>query len=109
MAHTGKMSNIEDAYKEEGFDFSGTKAADKNNNYRSKSFLTLPLKNHEDEIVGVMQLINAIDRETGNINLHKALKIVQVPENFDTEISLENAIKKEKKETIKIGDEIFEQ
>ncbi len=67
VAHTGKTSNIKDAYKEEGFDFSGAKAADKNNNYHSKSFLTLPLKNHEDEIVGVMQLINAIDRETGNI------------------------------------------
>ena len=58
-AHTGKTINIKDAYNEDGFDFSGTKNADKNNNYRSKSFLTIPLKNHEDEIVGVMQLINA--------------------------------------------------
>ena len=59
--------NIKDAYKEDGFDFSGTKNADKTNQYRSKSFLTLPLKNHEDEIVGVMQLINAIDSNTGEI------------------------------------------
>ena len=67
VAHTGKTSNIKDAYKEEGFDFIGTKNADKNNSYHSKSFLTLPLKNHEDEIVGVMQLINAIDEETGDV------------------------------------------
>ena len=50
-----------------------------------------------------------IDRESGDISLHKVLKIVTSPENFDTEISLEHAIKKEKKEDIKIGDEIFEE
>ena len=50
-----------------------------------------------------------IDRESGDISLHKVLKIVQAPENLDTEISLEHAIKKENKEDIKIGDEIFEQ
>jgi len=50
-----------------------------------------------------------IDRESGDISLHKVLKIVLTPENFDTEISLDHAIKREKKEDIKIGDEIFEQ
>ena len=50
-----------------------------------------------------------IDRESGNISILKVLKIVEKPENFDTEISLEHAIEKEKKEDIKIGDEIFEQ
>jgi len=67
VAHTGETSNVKDAYKEDGFDFSGTKNADQSNNYLSKSFLTLPLKNHEDEIVGVMQLINAIDKDTGKV------------------------------------------
>jgi len=50
-----------------------------------------------------------IDRESGDITLHKVLKIVEVPENFDTEISLEHAIKKEKTEDFKVGDEIFEE
>ena len=50
-----------------------------------------------------------IDRESGDISLYKVLHIVEKPENFDTEISLEHAIKKEKKETVKVGDEIFEQ
>ena len=50
-----------------------------------------------------------IDRESGNITLHKVLKIVDIPENFDTEISLEQAIKKEKKEDLKIGEEIVEE
>ena len=50
-----------------------------------------------------------VDRESGDISLYKVLKIVQSPENLDTEISLEHAIKKQKKENLKIGDEIFEQ
>src|SRR5688572_18818768 len=59
--------NIADAYTEHGFDFSGTKSFDSKTGYRSKSFLTVPLKNHEDEIIGVLQLINAKDRSTGDI------------------------------------------
>ena len=50
-----------------------------------------------------------IDRESGDISLHKVLQIVETPINFNTEISLEHAIEKEKKENVKIGDEIFEQ
>jgi len=67
VAHTGKTLNIKDAYKEKGFDFSGTKAFDKNTGYRSKSFLTVPLKDHEDEIIGVMQLLNSIDQSSGKV------------------------------------------
>ena len=54
--------NIADAYSEEGFDFSGTRAFDRKTGYRSKSFLTIPMKNHENEIIGVLQLLNARDR-----------------------------------------------
>ena len=66
-AITGETINIEDAYEEKGYDFSGAKAYDKNSGYRSKSFLTMPLKNHENEIIGVMQLINAKDKNTGEV------------------------------------------
>ncbi|MFL2983853.1 MAG: HD domain-containing phosphohydrolase [Candidatus Neomarinimicrobiota bacterium] len=59
VALAQKTVNINDAYQEEGFDFEGTKNFDKKSGYRSKSFLTVPLKNHENEIIGVMQLINA--------------------------------------------------
>jgi N utilization substance protein A len=50
-----------------------------------------------------------IDRDTGEINLHKVLVIVENPENLNIEISLKDAIEKEKKEDLKIGDEILEQ
>ncbi len=64
---SGTSVNIPDAYMAEGFDFSGTKGFDKKNNYRSTSFLTVPMRNHENEIIGVVQLINAMDRITGAI------------------------------------------
>src|SRR3954470_2020572 len=62
VALTGKTVNIEDAYTADGFDFSGTRAFDSKTGYRSKSFLTVPLRNHENEIIGVLQLLNAQDK-----------------------------------------------
>ncbi len=57
-ANTGELLNFEDVYDAEGFDFTGTSSYDKANNYRSKSMLVIPLEDHENNIVGVLQLIN---------------------------------------------------
>ncbi|MBX9634265.1 MAG: GAF domain-containing protein, partial [Magnetospirillum sp.] len=62
-ALSGTTVNIADAYDVDKFDFSGTKAFDAKTGYRSKSFLTVPLKNYENEVIGVLQLINARDRK----------------------------------------------
>ena len=66
-ALTGKTVNVADAYTEQGFDFSGTRNFDKKTGYRSKSFLTVPMRNHDNEIIGVLQLINAGDPRSGEI------------------------------------------
>jgi HD-GYP domain-containing protein (c-di-GMP phosphodiesterase class II) len=66
-ALTGRTINIADAYTAEGFDFSGTRAFDAKTGYRSKSFLTVPMRNHEGETIGVLQLINALDPRDGEI------------------------------------------
>ena len=50
-----------------------------------------------------------INRESGDISLHKVLTIVEKPENIDTEISLKDAIETEQKKDFKIGDEIYQQ
>jgi HD-GYP domain-containing protein (c-di-GMP phosphodiesterase class II) len=63
--HYDTSLNIADAYTQEGFDFSGTKNMDRRTGYRSKSFLTVPMKNHENEIIGILQLLNATDPATG--------------------------------------------
>ena len=54
--------NIADAYSAEGFDFSGTRKFDERTGYRSRSFLTVPMRNHENIVIGVLQLINEIGR-----------------------------------------------
>jgi HD-GYP domain-containing protein (c-di-GMP phosphodiesterase class II) len=59
--------NVADAYAEEGFDFSGTRNFDKRTGYRSTSFLTVPMKNHEGDIIGVLQLLNATDQSSGRV------------------------------------------
>lgn len=59
--------NIADAYSAAGFDFSGTRAFDQRTGYRSQSFLTVPMKNHDRELIGVLQLINARDSDTGEV------------------------------------------
>ncbi len=66
-ALSGQTINVKDAYTAEGFDFAGTRAFDAKTGYRSQSFLTVPMKNHENEIIGVLQLINSIHPKTGEI------------------------------------------
>ncbi|MDH5710217.1 MAG: GAF domain-containing protein [Gammaproteobacteria bacterium] len=59
--HEDRTINISDAYHAEGFDFSGTRKFDEQTGYRTQSILTVPMKNHEGEIIGVLQLINSKD------------------------------------------------
>lgn len=70
VSHTAlscETVNITDAYAAQGYDFSGTKNFDIKTGYRSKSFLTVPMTNHVSEVIGVLQLINAQDRDSGEI------------------------------------------
>ena len=70
-ALNGETVNIPDAYTAEGYDFSGTKAFDQKTGYRSTSFLTVPMRNYENEIIGVLQLINARKNEGQSYDKHK--------------------------------------
>lgn len=67
VALTGERVNIPDAYQAEGFDFTGTKLFDQRTGYRSKSFFAFPLENQSGEVIGVLQLINAKDPQSGEI------------------------------------------
>jgi len=64
-ANTRKSVNIADVYQEEGFNFSGMRSFDEKYGYRSQSILTVPMQDHEGELIGVLQLINALDPVTG--------------------------------------------
>ncbi|HCA23088.1 MAG TPA: metal-dependent phosphohydrolase [Pseudomonas sp.] len=54
---------VDDAYQDTRFDFSGTRRFDARLGYKSHSFLCVPLKDHENQNIGVLQLINAQDAE----------------------------------------------
>ncbi len=59
--------NIPDVYHSDLFDFTGPKQFDKKTKYRTKSMLVVPMKNHENDVIGVLQLINAIDPKTNMV------------------------------------------
>lgn len=60
VAVTGEVLNIPDVYRlPEGTPFSFNSSFDKNNSYISRSMLVVPMRNHEDEVIGVIQLINS--------------------------------------------------
>ena len=60
-ANKQEIINIADVYHEKGFDFEGMKKFDKANQYRSKSMLLIPMIDHEEELIGVLQMINKYD------------------------------------------------
>lgn len=61
------LINIPDAYQNTQFDFSGTRAFDQRTGYHSRSFLTVPMQDHEGQIIGALQLLNAIDPDSNQV------------------------------------------
>ncbi|MBE0501525.1 MAG: HD domain-containing protein [Desulfuromonadales bacterium] len=59
--------NISDAYNNREFDLAGTHAFDASTGYRSHSLLAVPMQDHEQQIIGVLQLINATHPQTGEV------------------------------------------
>ncbi|MES2018906.1 MAG: HD domain-containing phosphohydrolase [Pseudomonadota bacterium] len=66
-ANCGQSVNIEDVYAADAFNFSGMRSFDAAFDYHSQSFLTVPMNDHEGKLIGVLQLINALDPDTGQI------------------------------------------
>ena len=102
-ALTGKTVNIADAYTEKGFDFSGTRNFDKKTGYRSKSFLTVPMRNHEGEIIGVLQLINSKHLTTG-----EAVPFSEADQRLGESLASQAAIALTNRQLINQLEELFE-
>jgi HD-GYP domain-containing protein (c-di-GMP phosphodiesterase class II) len=58
---------IDDVYREDRFDLSGTKRFSEQTGFRTVSMLTVPMAPRSDEVIGVLQLMNALDAETGAV------------------------------------------
>jgi GAF domain-containing protein len=59
VTHTAELVNIPDIEAETEDEFTGPREFDQKFNYKSVSFLAVPLKNAANEVTGVLQLINA--------------------------------------------------
>ncbi len=57
-ANEDKLINISDVYYAKDFNFDGTKKFDQSTGYRTKSMLVVPMKDHEETVIGVLQLLN---------------------------------------------------
>jgi len=97
-----RVINIADVYTEKGYDFSGTKSFDSNTGYRSSSMLIVPLKSHENETIGVLQLINKKNRH-GNTVLFNRLD-----EHVATILASQAAIVFTKQQFINDMEKLFE-
>ncbi len=62
-AASGEIINIENVYQCEEYDLSAAKAIDEKTGYRTQSVLTLPMQNHQGDLNGVIQLINATNEQ----------------------------------------------
>lgn len=71
-----EIVNIPDVYDSDRFDFSGPKQYDSLTGYHTKSQLVIPLENNENELIGVLQLINAMDKEGNVIPFDKQFDII---------------------------------
>ncbi len=67
VALNGTSTSIADVYQAKGFNFSGAMEFDRQAGYRTRSCLAIPLKNSFGKVLGVLQLINAQDPETGHV------------------------------------------
>ena len=66
-----KLVNIEDVYLSKDFDFHGAMEYDRLNDYRSQSMLVIPMVDTNDHVIGVLQLLNAKDKEGNTIPFDK--------------------------------------
>ena len=61
VALNKEMINVADVRTDDHFDFTGSMRYDAMTGYRTKSMMVVPMSNDKGELIGVMQLINALD------------------------------------------------
>lgn len=67
VSNTNKPVIVDDVYAETRFDMSGTKKFSEESGFRTISMLAVPLSPREGEVIGVIQLLNALDPKTGEV------------------------------------------
>ena len=103
VAIKGESVNIPDVYQTELFDFTGPKNFDKSSGYRSKSMLVVPMRNHENDVIGVLQLLNA-----QNIKTNEVIAFSKDYENLTESLASQAAVAVTNAQLIKEMDNLFD-
>jgi HD-GYP domain-containing protein (c-di-GMP phosphodiesterase class II) len=88
--HNKQSLCFDDVYQAEGYDISGTIRSDRNSQYRCKAMLTIPLKDHEDTVLGVIQFINPLDENSEIISFTQEHKTMLSSLSSQAAIALSN-------------------
>jgi PAS domain S-box-containing protein len=103
VALTGNTLNIPDVYKLSAeLPYQFNPAFDLRNNYRTQSILAIPLKDHTGRIIGVLELINALDPTEKSIPFNEA------HENLVLSLASLAAVAINKARLIQTSQELFE-
>ena len=87
VAFEDKIVNIPDVYSSEDFNFQEVLDYDVQNNYHSKSMLVIPMKNMDNELVGVIELVNSREKESTEI-----IPFSQVNESLSVSLASQAAV-----------------
>lgn len=103
VALKGKSVNIPDVYDTDLFDFTGPKKFDQSTGYRSKSMLVVPMKNHDNDVIGVLQLLNATNPANNQV-----ISFSQDYENLSESLASQAAVSITNAKLISNMTELFE-
>lgn len=87
-----ELVNIADVYNSDRFDFAGPHRYDKINDYRTKSMIVVPMVDTDDVVIGVMQLINALDADNNIIPFSEDMEFVLRSLGSQAAVSVSNML-----------------
>lgn len=85
-----RLINIPDVYESERFDFSGPKNYDAMTGYHTQSMMVVPLEDDKENVIGVVQLINALDEDSNVIPFQKEYEQILLAMGSQAAICLVN-------------------
>lgn len=85
-----QIINVDDVYMDEKFDWIGPKKYDSITGFHTQSMLVIPLVNHEGQVLGVLQLINALDDNGEIIPFHASYEYIIYSLASQASISMSN-------------------
>lgn len=103
--HQNKSIRIEDARTTKKFDLSGTAKFDDMLGYHTQSILVVPMKNHRNECIGAIQLVNALDPDTHEV-IAFDLDTQKILESLASQAAIIFTLKKMLQEQVNLFDAI---